>query len=391
MKILIVGTGNIGSIIARDLAENMTSAEIVIADKNQRRAEQVAAMIGKKDVSGIPLDVFDRKNLVDTLKQFDLVVGALPGEISYKLLVACVNARVNTVDVSFMPENPLALSKAAAEAGVTIIPDCGVAPGLSHMLVQRGVSKLDEVENAQIMVGGLPEKPIPPLGYTITWSVEGLIDEYMRKARIIKDGKVTEVDALDQVEEVEFPGVGKLEAFYSDGLRTLLQTVKGVKNMAEKTLRYPGHIDKIRLLRDLGFLDESPIEVAGASVPPRNVTMRLLEKKLKKPDVPDILAMLVQVEGTKDGKRTMYSYQILDRYDKKSRVTAMARTTAYTASCVAQLLAKKVIKMRGMIPPEKLGGDEKVFRKLLSMLKKRGIEIKESKKILRNHLELGGS
>jgi len=391
MKILIVGTGNIGSIIARDLAENMTSAEIVIADKNQRRAEQVAATIGKKDVSGIPLDVFDRKNLVDTLKKFDLVVGALPGEISYKLLVACVNAKVNTVDVSFMPENPLALSKAAAEAGVTIIPDCGVAPGLSHMLVQRGVSKLDEVENAQIMVGGLPEKPIPPLGYTITWSVEGLIDEYMRKARIIKDGKVTEVDALDQVEEVEFPGVGKLEAFYSDGLRTLLQTVKGVKNMAEKTLRYPGHIDKIRLLRDLGLLDESPIEVAGASVPPRNVTMRLLEKKLKKPDVPDILAMLVQVEGTKDGKRTMYSYQILDRYDKKSRVTAMARTTAYTASCVAQLLARKVIKMRGMIPPEKLGGDEKVFRKLLSMLKKRGIEIKESKKILRNHLELGGS
>jgi saccharopine dehydrogenase-like NADP-dependent oxidoreductase len=280
-----------------------------------------------------------------------------------------------------MPENPLALSKAAAKAGATIIPDCGVAPGLSHMLVQRGVSKLDKVENAQIMVGGLPEKPIPPLGYTITWSVEGLIDEYLRKARIIKDGKVTEVDALDQVEGVEFPGVGKLEAFYSDGLRTLLQTLKGVKNMAEKTLRYPGHIEKIRLLRDLGLLDESPIQVADTLVPPRKVTMRLLEKKLKKPNVPDILAMLVQVEGTKDGKRTMYSYQILDRYDKKSKVTAMARTTAYTASCVAQLLAKKVIKIKGMIPPEKLGGDEKVFRKLLSMLKKRGIQIKESKKI----------
>jgi saccharopine dehydrogenase-like NADP-dependent oxidoreductase len=381
MKILIVGTGNIGSIIARDLAENMTSTEMVIADKNQRRAEQVAATIGRKDVSGIPLDVFDRKILIDTLKQFDLVVGALPGEIGYKLLEACVNAKVNTVDVSFMPENPLALSKAAAKAGATIIPDCGVAPGLSHMLVQRGVSKLDKVENAQIMVGGLPEKPIPPLGYTITWSVEGLIDEYLRKARIIKDGKVTEVDALDQVEGVEFPGVGKLEAFYSDGLRTLLQTLKGVKNMAEKTLRYPGHIEKIRLLRDLGLLDESPIQVADTLVPPRKVTMRLLEKKLKKPNVPDILAMLVQVEGTKDGKRTMYSYQILDRYDKKSKVTAMARTTAYTASCVAQLLAKKVIKIKGMIPPEKLGGDEKVFRKLLSMLKKRGIQIKESKKI----------
>jgi len=391
MKILIVGTGNIGSIIARDLAENMTSAEIVIADKSQRRAEQVAVTIGRKDVSGISLDVFDHKGLIYTLKQFDLVVGALPGEIGYKLLEACVEAKVNMVDVSFMPENPLALCKAAAKAGATIIPDCGVAPGLSHMLVQRGVSKLDEVENAQIMVGGLPEKPIPPLGYTITWSVEGLIDEYLRKARIIKDGKVTEVDALDQVEEVEFPGVGKLEAFYSDGLRTLLQTIKGVKNMAEKTLRYPGHVEKIRLLRDLGLLDESPIEVAGASVPPREVTIRLLEKKLKKPDVPDILAMLVQIAGTKDGKRIMYSYQILDHYDKKSKVTAMARTTAYTASCVAQLLAKKAIRMKGMIPPEKLGGDEKVFKKLMSMLKERGIQIKESRKILRKHLEFGRS
>lgn len=383
MKILIVGTGNIGSVIARDLAENMTSAEIVIADKNQRQAEQNAATIGRKEVSGISLDVFDRKILINTLKRFDLVVGALPGEIGYKLLEACVNAKVNMVDVSFMPENPLALSKAAAKAGATIIPDCGVAPGLSHMLVQRGVSKLDEVENAQIMVGGLPEKPIPPLGYTVTWSVEGLIDEYMRKARIIKDGKVTEVDALDQVEEVEFPGVGKLEAFYSDGLRTLLKTVKGVKNMAEKTLRYPGHIEKIRLLRDLGLLSDSPIEVAGASVPPRKVTLRLLEKKLKRPDIPDILAMLVQVDGTKDGKLTKYCYQILDRYDKKSGVTAMARTTAYTASCVAQLLAKKAIKTKGMIPPEKLGEDEKVFKKLLSMLKKRGIHVKESRKIKR--------
>jgi saccharopine dehydrogenase-like NADP-dependent oxidoreductase len=383
LKILVVGTGNIGSIIARDLAESLPSIEVEIADKDQSRAEKVAASVGRKNVTGIQLDVFDNKNLIATLGKSDLIVGALPGEIGHRLLKACIDAGRNMVDVSFMPEDPLELSKAAAKSGVTIIPDCGVAPGLSHMLLQRGICRLDKVRNAVIMVGGLPEKPIPPLGYTITWSVEGLIDEYTRKARIVKNGKVTEVNALDQVEEIEFPGVGKLEAFYSDGLRTLLSTIKGVENMSEKTLRYPGHIEKIRLLRDLGFLDETPIEFEKTTIAPRKMTVGLLEKKLKKPEVPDILAMLVQVEGTKSGKRMAYVYCILDHYDQKNKVTAMARTTAYTASCVTRLLAKKVIKGKGMIPPEKLGEDEGVFVKLLNMLKKRGVLVKESKKTLK--------
>jgi len=382
MKILVVGTGNIGSIIARDLAGNLPSIQVVIADKDRSRAEKAAASIGKKNVSGIQLDVFNRKELIDTLKKSHLVVGALPGEVGYRLLKACVDAKTNMVDVSFMPEDPLKLGKAAAKTGATVIPDCGVAPGLSHMLLQRGISRLDKVENAQIMVGGLPETPIPPLGYTITWSVEGLIDEYTRKARIVKNGKIIEVNALDQVEEIDFPGVGELEAFYSDGLRTLLSTAKGVENMSEKTLRYPGHVEKIKLLRDLGFLDETPIQFGETTIAPRKITVGLLEKKLKTPEVPDILAMLVQVEGTKAGKRTVYSFCILDHYDKKNKVSAMARTTAYTASCVTQLLAKKVIKGKGIIPPEKLGEDENVFKKLIEMLKKRGVLVKESKKTL---------
>jgi lysine 6-dehydrogenase len=381
LRILVVGTGNIGSVIAKDLVKSIPSVELVIADKNKHRAEQVAIAFDNNKASGIELDVFDRKNLLDTIGQFDIIVGALPGDVGYRLLKACVDAKVSAVDVSFMAEDPLTLRKAAAKAGVTIVPDCGVAPGLSHMLLAHGASKLDKVEKAQIMVGGLPEKPLPPLGYTITWSIEGLIDEYMRKARIIRNGKATQVDALDEIEDVEFPGVGKLEAFYSDGLRTLLQTVKDVNNMAEKTLRYPGHIEKIRLLRDLGFLDQNSLEVADARLSPREVTIRLLEKKLKKPNIPDILAMLVQVEGTKDGKPAAYSYSILDRYDKKGKVSAMARTTAFTASCVTQLLAEKAVKQKGIVPPEKLGADDDVFRKLTSMLKKRGIHIKETKKI----------
>ncbi len=383
MKILVIGTGHIGSVIAKDLAQTLPSAKIVIADKSQNRAEAVVKRIERKNVSSTQLDVFDHRILVKTLKGFDLAIGALPGEIGYKALKACIDAKVDMVDVSFMPENPLSLNDKAAKAAVTIIPDCGVAPGLSHLLLMRGTSKLDQVQNAEILVGGLPAKPIPPLGYTITWSVEGLIDEYTRKARIVKNGKVTEVEPLDSVEEVEFPAVGKLEAFYSDGLRTLLKTVKGVENMAEKTLRYPGHIEKIRLLKDMGFFDEKPVQTDNFSVSPRSVTVKLLEQKLKKPEVEDILAMLVQVDGTKKGRRMRYTFHVLDHYDRRSKITAMARTTAYTASCVAQLVAKKIITDKGVIPPERLGENEIIFRKLMALLRKRGIHIKETKKAMR--------
>ena len=383
MKILVIGTGHIGSVIAKDLAQTLPSAKIVIADKSQNRAEAVAKRIDRKNVSSTQLDIFDRRILVKTLKGFDLAIGALPGEIGYKALEACIDAKVDMVDVSFMPENPLSLSDKAAKAAVTIIPDCGVAPGLSHLLLMRGISKLDHVQNAEILVGGLPAKPIPPLGYTITWSVEGLIDEYTRKARIVKNGKVTEVEPLDSIEEVEFPAVGKLEAFYSDGLRTLLKTVKGVENMAEKTLRYPGHIEKIRLLKDMGFFDEKPVQTDNFSVSPKSVTVKLLEHKLKKPEVEDILTMLVQVDGTKNGRKMRYAFYLLDQYDRRSKITAMARTTAYTASCVAQLIAKKIITDKGVIPPERLGEDEIIFRKLMALLRKRGIHIKETTRTIR--------
>ena len=309
MRIIVLGTGHIGSVIARDLAGSLPSAKIVMADKDQNRAQEAAARIHRENVSSAQFDVFDRSGLVNTLKGFDLVIGALPGEVGYKALEACIDAKVNMVDVSFMPENPLPLDKEAVKAGVTIIPDCGVAPGLSHILLMRGVSKLDQVQNAEILVGGLPAKPIPPLGYTITWSVEGLIDEYTRKARIVRNGELVEVEPLGDVEEIEFTGVGKLEAFYSDGLRTLLHTVTSAKNMAEKTLRYPGHIEKIRLLKDMGFFDEKPVQVEKASVTPKSVAVKLLERKLKKPEVPDILAMLVRADGIKNGKRISHSFQ----------------------------------------------------------------------------------
>ncbi len=378
MRILVLGYGNIGSVLATDLAESMSSAEVVISGRYQDKAEKAATFINRENVTGFQLDAHNYHGLVDTMKKFDLVIGTLPGDVGYRSVKAAIDAKVDMVDVSYMPENPLTLNEDAIKADVTIVPDCGVAPGLSNMLVGRAISKLDQVENIHIMVGGLPEEPVPPLGYTITWSVEGLIDEYTRRAKIVENGEVVEVEALTGLEEVEFSGVGKLEGFYTDGLRTLLHTVKGVKNMWEKTLRYPGHVEKIKLLKTLGFFDEHPIEVENVHLSPRKVTIKLLAKKLQRREIKDILAMKVEVSGITEESRKCHVYHLLDRYDQKHGVTAMARTTAYPASILAQLISQKAIEEKGVIPLEKLGVNEKIFNRILAELEKRQVKIVES-------------
>ena len=378
MRILVLGCGNIGSVIATDLAESMPSTDIVIADKRRSRAEKVAALIQERNVAGIQLDACNYRELVDNMKMFDLVVGALPGDIGYQSVKAAIDANVDLVDVSYMPENPLTLNKDAVKAGVMIIPDCGVAPGISNVFIGHAISKLDNVESVHVMVGGLPEESVPPLGYTLTWSSEGLIDEYTRRAKIVENGEVKEVEALTGLEEVEFPGAGKLEAFYTDGLRTLLHTTKDVKTMWEKTLRYPGHVEKIRLLKALGFFDERPIEVENVCLSPRKITVKLFEAKLRRPEIKDILAMKVEISGMKEGLKKRYIYHLLDRYDEKRGVTAMARTTAYPASILAQLTAQEIIEERGVVPLEKLCVEEEIFNKILAELEKRHIKIVES-------------
>lgn len=376
MRAIVLGCGKIGSVIARDFADSMEGAEVVVADRSRERAEAAASTIA--GATPITVDVTDYTGLVETLKGFDLAIGALPGDYGYQALKAAVEAEVSMVDVSFTPEDPLELDRAAKEAGVTIVPDCGVAPGLSNMLVGYAAAKLDRVREAHIMVGGIPERPVPPLGYTITWSAEGLIDEYVRDANIVEGGRVVEVPALSGLEEIDFPGVGKLEAFYTDGLRTLVRTIPGVESMWEKTLRYPGHVEKIKLLKALGFFDDESVAVEGAQVSPRLVTARLLERSLRMPEVGDILAMTVEVAGEKQGEEARFRYYILDRYDRAKDVTAMARTTGYTASIVAQKLAQGAVKEKGVVPPERLGMDDTLFRSLLSELREKGVHIKET-------------
>jgi len=377
MKVLVFGCGNIGSVTAEDLAKSLSSIEVVVADKSETRAKYVAKRIGKDNVLWIQLDATNHSKLTNALKDFDLVMGFLPGKLGYRLARACIYAGKDLVDVSYMSENPLILTDDAIKANVTIVPDCGLAPGISNILVGHAAAKLGKVQAVHILVGGLPEKLVPPLDYVITWSPENLIDEYMRKARIVKKGKIIEVEALSGLEEVEFPDFGKLEAFYTDGLRTLPQTITDVYDMWEKTLRYPGHAERIKLLRALGFFEEEQIDVDGVSVSPRKLTVKLFEQKLRKPEVKDIVALKVEVSGVKNGRQTCYVYHLLDYYDEKRGITAMARTTAYSASIIAQLMLKKVLREKGVVPMEKIGKNNALFKLFLEGLKKRGIRISE--------------
>jgi len=217
------------------------------------------------------------------------------------------------------------------------------------------------------------------LGYVITWSVKDLIDMYSRKPVIVKNGRVSVVEAMSGLEEVVFTGVGRLESFYTDGLRTLLRTVKVEGDMWEKTLRYPSHVEKIKLLEQLGFFDEKPVNVDGSVIAPRELTAQLLQSKLKRPDARDIVAMLVEASGKKNKKKVAYSYRMLERYDKTHKITAMARATAYTASAVSQLMVKKAVHEKGVVPPEKLGMNKRFYRKFMKEIHKRGISVEEKR------------
>jgi len=379
MKTLILGCGNIGTTAAKDLANNMPKTQITLADNDKQRAQTTADKIAKNNVTWTQLDVTNHQQLQETIADMDLIMGFLPGRLGYHLMQECIISQKNLVDVSFMEENPLALQEEATKANITIIPDCGLAPGISNMLIGHATTKLTTTRKIHIMVGGLPEKPIPPLEYVVTWSPESLIDEYTRQVTIIRNGKKTRIEPLTGKEEIHFPDLGKLEAFYTDGLRSLLETITNIDEMWEKTLRYPGHAEKIKLLSQLGLFDSNPILIENTQIPPRKITAKLLSQKLTRPEIKDIVALSVDVSGIANGTETSYTYHLLDRFDIENHITSMARTTAYPASIIAKLTLEGKIDEKGIVAPEKLGMNPKVFQSFMDEMKKRRITIEETK------------
>lgn len=381
MKVLVLGAGRMGRAITFDLARSREVEEVILADIDIEKAKN-AYKIDDQKVRFEHIDVTN-SNIVESMKECDSVISAVTYQHNFMLARAAIDARVNLCDLGGnidIVEKELELNKRAKKAGITIIPDCGLAPGITNILAFHGAKKFDEINAIHLRVGGIPQNPEPPLGYKIFFSVQGLLNEYTGKARVIRNGKIMEVDPLTEIEEIEIQPFGKLEAFQtSGGTSTLCNTFKGkVKELDYKTIRYPGHCEKFRVMMDLGLASQEAIEVDGQMVKPRDILAALLNAKLADKDAKDVVILRVSISGKKEGKKKKIVYNLIDYFDENNNISAMMRTTAYPASIIAQMLANGRIKERGALPPE-LCVPADLF---LAELKKRGINVTmESKRV----------
>ncbi len=378
MKILVLGAGLVGGPMAMDLAIN-GEFEVTSAD---RSAEALARLSGRPGITTIQADLDDADLLKSLVKQHDLVISAVPGFMGFRTLERVIECGKNVVDIAFFPEDMFLLDAKAREMNVTAICDIGVAPGMSNVLIGYGASMLDTLEKGITYVGGLPVVRTWPYEYKAVFSPIDVIEEYTRPARYIDGGRMVVREALSDPEMLNFPGIGTLEAFNSDGLRTLATTVKG-DYLIEKTLRYKGHIEKMAVLRDTGFFDKEPISINGTMISPLEFTSKLLFPKWKLQEgEEDITIMQVITEGLKDGIRRRYTWDLYDRFDTTTGVHSMARTTGYTATVVARLLAKGLYDHKGVSAPEYLGKNEAIVKFLFKGLQERGVVYKEKLEII---------
>jgi len=370
-KIAVLGGGLVGGFIAEQLAADASLA-VTLYDRDRETLKRRGL---NPHLATQQLDMANVRHVRDAAHAADLVIGALPGHLGYAALEAVLEAGRNTVDISFFPEDPYGLSELAERKGVTAVVDCGVMPGLGGLLALHFAAELAHVERVTIMVGGLPAVRRWPLEYKAPFSPVDVIEEYTRPARLVEYGRVVSKPALSDVELVELPGVGTLEAFNTDGLRTLLKNLTA-PHMREKTLRYPGHAEKIRLLRELGFFDEEPVQAGGASVRPLDVAAALLIKHWKlAPGEQELTVMRVEVEGADEaGHRLVHRADLLDRGDPATGALSMARTTGYPAVFAARMILDGDLPARGILPAELLGADDALCDKLLDSLAEVGIE-----------------
>jgi lysine 6-dehydrogenase len=374
MKAIVLGCGLVGELIARDLAKD-ENFQVTVADIDEKKLEKLAKEAG---IQGISTDLSNSSDIKKIVADKDIVIGAVPGFLGFNMLRSVIEAGKNIVDISFMAEDTLSLNELAKKKGVTAVVDMGVAPGVSHMIVGYVDSLLDDTESATILVGGLPMIREWPYEYKIAWSPKDVIEEYIRPARLIECGKIVEKPALSDLELVDLPQIGTLEAFNTDGLRSLLYTIK-IPSMKEKTLRYPGYTEKMRMLRETGFFSGTPIEVGGVKVNPIDVTSKLLFSKWElKEDEGEFTVMRIIIQGKKEEKRLCYTYDLLDYYDKNKKTTSMSRTTGFPCAIMARIIAQGEYSRKGVSPPEYIGREYKVYQKVMNELEKRDVFYKEN-------------
>lgn len=376
MKVIVLGAGLVGAPMALDLAKD-PGFEVTAADVNQ---SSLRALKSKDpQIETIQRDLSDPGEVTSLVADYDLVLSAVPGFMGYETAKAIIQAGKDCVDIAFYEEDPFTLDELAQAKNVTMVMDCGVCPGMNNVLIMKAIRQLDQTESVVTYVGGLPVVREWPTEYKAVFSPIDVIEEYTRPARIIEHGMKVRKPALSEPEFIFFPGVGTLEAFNTDGLRTMLQTVPAA-NMKEKTLRYPGHIEKMGVLRDLGFFSKEPsIDIEGKKVSPLEMTAQILFPHWTlAPGEADLTIYKCVITGSKDGQKREITFDMLDHYDPESDVTSMARTTGYTATLALRLIAEGQYTQKGISPPEYLGKHPGCVDFLLQGLKARGIEYQES-------------
>lgn len=369
-KIIVLGAGLVGHVMAKDLAKDF---DVTAADINEDALKAVEA----HGVKTSRADLSDREKLISLIQPFDLVIGSVPGFMGLKNAQAVIEAGKNMVDISFFPEDPFQLDEAAKKKNVTIVTDCGVAPGMGNIILGFHDKRM-KIESYECLVGGLPAVREWPYEYKAVFSPIDVIEEYIRPARYVQNYSLIVKEALSDAELVHFDGVGTLESWNSDGLRSLIKTMSHIPNMIEKTLRYPGCIEYLRVLRDTGFFSHEEIEVKGVKIKPVDVTAKLLFPKWKlKPGEEEFTVMRIRMEGTQDGAPKKYEYNLLDRTERSSGTLSMARTTGYTCTAVANLVLSGQFDRKGICPPEYVGEKESDFDFVVKYLADRGVFYKK--------------
>ncbi len=373
MKIIVLGCGLVGAPMALDLSKDL-HYKVTVADMSRAALDKIA---GIKGIETLVADLSEPAKVKALVEKFDFVVNAVPGFMGFQTLKAIIEAGVNVVDIAFFPEDLFELDELAKANNVIAISDIGVAPGMSNVLIGYADHLLDKTEKAVTYVGGLPKVRTWPYEYKAVFSPADVIEEYTRPARYIENGKEIIKPALSDPELLNFDGIGTLEAFNSDGLRSLAKTIDA-PNMIEKTLRYPGHIEIMRVLRETGFFDKEEIEVKGKMISPLDFTSKLLFPKWKLQEgEEDITIMQVIVEGLKQNQRLRYTWDLFDTYDPVSKVHSMARTTGYTATMALRMIAEGLFTQKGVSAPEFIGKYPECVNFILNGLADRGVIYKE--------------
>lgn len=382
MHIFVLGTGMIGTTVVTEMVKFPEIDRITAVDVNQASIDKCLAIANNPKVTGKVAALQTEEDIARVLTGADVAVACLPHSLSLSAIKAAISSHCHLVDlVGSQFREKMELDEQAKKAGVIIVPGCGVAPGITNFLAAQGIDLLDEADEAIMTCGGIPRHPIPPLWYQVVYRLESLLRLYTKPAIAIQDGEIVELAPLSNLQEITFPEpVGLCETVITDAHSTAFILKGKVKNLYEKTVRYPGHWEKMKVIGELGFLDDIPVAVQGISITPRAFAEKVLATKMKGDSHKDITVLRVEVSGTKDGARTKHRWEMVDLYDDERNITSMAKTTALPALLIAKLIATKQITETGVVPIESLIIRDR-FQPFMAELKRLGLDLEYTEEI----------